>query len=161
MLRIGSDEHYDANADILDGVRFIATLQLRIPLRVLEHHGEIFRGPPSQAPVYGDAGEGMWIPHLRHSVFDDLGFPRQHASDVGNVDPDKYIPFLIAFRTIVEGNDSHDLKIKQIHDLRKHSPEFAGFWKTLKKNYHDFPHSFFYFRFTEIPGGEQDGAKAL
>src|ERR1700730_9178649 len=31
----------DPNADIVKGYRFSATLQLRTPLRVLQHHGEV------------------------------------------------------------------------------------------------------------------------
>ena len=31
----------DPNADVIKGYRFHATLQLRTPLRVLQHHGEI------------------------------------------------------------------------------------------------------------------------
>lgn len=38
--------------DIIDGLKFVATLQLRTPLEILEHHGEIFKENNQTPPNY-------------------------------------------------------------------------------------------------------------
>jgi hypothetical protein len=164
MVRIGGDEHYRANSDIVDGVHFIATLQIRTPLSVLMHHGDSFRGPPSQAPTYGTGADGIWLPKLR--TFQKLGvnlreFESKHASDIGPVVPSDYLPFLIEFRTIIESDGAHGLILKSLDELRKQSPQNAKIWRKLKTNYEDFPRSFFYRFFTQIPGVGLKTAKTL
>ena len=37
------DRNNEKNTDVLTGVEFFATLQIRTPLNVLNHHGEIFK----------------------------------------------------------------------------------------------------------------------
>lgn len=53
----------DPNADIIKGYRFVATLQLRTPLRVLRHHGEFHNWSEAGLPQYAQAAwEGIWVP---------------------------------------------------------------------------------------------------
>ena len=38
--------------DIIDGLEFVATLQLRTPLEILQHHGEIFKEKGKDCPHF-------------------------------------------------------------------------------------------------------------
>ena len=159
------DQSYHSSSDLLEGVRFSATLQIRTPLRVLTHHGEFFKGPPSQAPVYGSEADGIWI--FKTKTFRDLGVTvdeppeSTHASDVGPIEPSRYLPFLIEFRSIVESNMSHDDKLAQLASLPKRSAQFKEIWSKLSNYYDDFPASFFYLPFSKLPGIGRRLAKRL
>lgn len=95
--------------DIIKGLIFVATMQLRTPLRVLKHHGELFNGsgpPPSYAK---EMWEGIWVPVTKS--FKELGIPiedppSEMASDIGPIPSTggKYIKFILAVRNIVEQN---------------------------------------------------------
>ena len=53
----------DPNADLIKGYRFSATLQLRTPLRVLQHHGEFRKWSENGLPPYAQfSWEGIWLP---------------------------------------------------------------------------------------------------
>src|SRR5919108_1501914 len=53
----------DPNADVIKGYEFIATLQLRTPLRVLQHHGEVREWSENGLPQYAQSlWEGIWLP---------------------------------------------------------------------------------------------------
>lgn len=155
------DEFYGANSDILDGVQFSATLQVHTPLWILEHHGEVFRGPPSQAPDYGGQAHGIWLPKTKGELGDVLQQGATHASDAGPVAPADYLPFLKAFRAIVEGPGDEMEKIRLLRQMPKESPAFNRFWSKLTAYYPDFPESFFYLRLTELEGVGPTTAKRL
>ncbi|MGE6127197.1 Helix-hairpin-helix motif [Aeromonas rivipollensis] len=158
------DQSYHSNNDIISGMEFSATLKIRTPLKALKHHGEIFDGPPSQTPDYGSQADGIWT--FQTSSFREIGISIDepeftHASDIGPIEPSRYIPFLIQFRTIVEGNLAHEEKLIQLASLPKHSPLFKEIWCKLTNNYEDFPASFFYLQFTILPGIGRQSAKRL
>lgn len=156
------DQFHLANADILDGVQFSVTLQVRTPLAILQHHGEIFRGLPSRAPVYGTGADGIWIPHLiDEDTYDVLRQGQTHASDVGSVEAGRYLPFLKAFRRIVESGLPHEEQLQLLSSIPTASADFRKFWNQLEINYPDFPHSFFYMALTELPGVGRVTAKRL
>ncbi|PZR75190.1 MAG: hypothetical protein DLM73_05975 [Chthoniobacterales bacterium] len=53
----------DPNADVIKGYRFTATLQLRTPLRILQHHGEVREWSENGLPQYAQSlWEGIWLP---------------------------------------------------------------------------------------------------
>lgn len=163
--RQDDDQSYFGNQDVLRGLRFNATLQVRTPLWVLEHHGELFEGPPSAAPRYGTMADGFWVPEPK--TWAELGFDLQegrestHASDVGPVRPSDYLPFLIDFRRIVESDAAVSEKIARLNTLRSKSPAYGDLWQRLEAAYPEFPDSFFYREFTKIPGVGQKTARAL
>lgn len=110
------------NHDILDGLQFNATLQLRSPLRVLLRHGEIHTDIDTAPPqIIKEMWEGIWI--AKSKTYRELGIdidePPQgtHASDAGQVIPDDYLPFLIAIRKIVELNDSIENRIAKLREM--------------------------------------------
>jgi hypothetical protein len=164
-IRLMDDESYQSNADVIDGLQFIATLHIGTPLAVLQHHGEEFRGLTSQAPQYGSQADGLWI--YKTKTFADLGldvpeFPEsEHATDIGPMTPSEYLPFLIEFRKIVESKDQQGDMLEKLNNLRRTSDTFSKIWTNLQSTYDDFPRSFFYFPFTEIPGVGRKTAKNL
>lgn len=102
-----------AHSDILSGWRFIPTMQLRTPLRVLSRHGEVHKGLSSEPPILTrEQWEGVWVTVTRS--YRELGIDIDEpaltimASDVGTIPADggDYLPFLIAVRTAAEGDGS-------------------------------------------------------
>ena len=163
--RQDDDESYLGKQDVFLGRRFSATLQVRTPLSVLQHHDEFFEGPPSAAPRYGTMADGIWVPEPKTWTefgFDLPGGPEgTHASDVGPVRPSEYLPFLVEFRTVVESNATVPEKMACLHTLRSKSPGYADLWQRLESAYPEFPDSFFYREFTRIPGVGERTARAL
>lgn len=102
-----------ANADIISGYRFVATMQLRTPLRVLRRHGEMHVRVDTCPPHIAQAPwEGVWVPVTK--TFRELGLDIDDppigtmASSVGQIPADggEFLKFLIAARSIAEGSGS-------------------------------------------------------
>lgn len=165
MHLFNSDASYYSNQDVLEGLEFSATLQLRTPYEVLLHHGETFQGPPSQAPKYSSDADGIWM--FKTKSWQSLGadledFPDDYyASDIGSISSKIYLPYLLQFRKIVEGELTIPAQIKAIKGLKAHSPEFAAISRKLAKVYPGFPNSFYIDRLCEIPGVGPKTATAL
>ena len=165
MIRIQDDVLFETNRDVIDGLQFCATLHLKTPLTVLRHHGEKFTGSPSAAPKYGTPAEGIW--NYETKPWADLGIDMpelpesQHATAIGPMKASEYLPFLIEFRKIVEGNESHEAKLSRLEGLSRRSESFFAIWVRLRSVYDDFPESFFYFEFTKLPGVGRKMAKKL
>lgn len=133
----------DPNADIIKGYSFSATLQLRTPLRVLQHHDEVQPWSEDGLPPYAHfLWEGIWLP-ITYS-FEELaaieaklgpsGSPNDRAfdgmaGDIGPISGDggMYLAFLKAFRGIVEFAASPDEKREAISALSNGNPEFAKY----------------------------------
>lgn len=103
------------NADIITGLRFCATMQLRTPLRVLARHGEIHTDRTKPPPKIAlEMWEGIWMPTT--DLFKRLGIDDgKHftmASDVGSIPSDggDYLKFLIEVRQVVEGTGSVEFR---------------------------------------------------
>lgn len=97
------------DAASISGWRFVATLQLRTPLRVLDYHGLMFPGPFSEIPeIISAPWQGVWVPKTKS--FRELGLdipefpPATMASEIGYVPVDggEFLPFLIGCRRIIE-----------------------------------------------------------
>lgn len=105
-----------ANADILAGWRFCATMQVRTPARVLSRHGELHADLSSPPPVIAtEMWEGIWLPETK--TFAELGFGMAEpqfsmASDVGPIPSDggDYLPFLLAVREAAERDGSPEAR---------------------------------------------------
>ncbi len=118
------------NDDILTGLEFSATMQLRTPLRVLVHHGEIHTDKRTPPPRIAKEGwEGGWDPKTK--TFREMGVDVDeieegaHASEIGQILPDEYLPFLIAIRKIVELYEPIEDRIEKLREMSR-----AGNWKT-------------------------------
>ncbi len=159
------DNVYYRNCDILKGLKFNATLQVRTELSVLIHHGEIFDGPPSKAPRYGTMAGGIWGPATKS--WRELGVNKDDLkesevwSDIGFIKADEYLPFLIDFRKIVEGESSVLEKIIEIKKLRDKNSLYHKIYIKLKNTYNHFPESFFYMQISVIPGIGEKTAKNI
>lgn len=105
------------NSDIISGLKFRATMQLRTPLRVLLRHGELFLDLPNQPPQIAHAiWEGIWTAH--GPSFRELEIEIDEptsliSSSVGLIPGDggDYLKFLIAAREIVESANSIDDRV--------------------------------------------------
>jgi hypothetical protein len=164
-FRLNDDASHNANADILEGVQFVATLHVTTPYAVLMHHGEVFAGQPSKAPQYGNQAQGIWVPKTKS--WRDLGIDvpempqSEHTTDIGPKRPESYLPFLLDFRRIFEGNDSDELKIEKLLFLAGRTEDYASIWQGLKEVYQDFPRNLFYHSFLSLPGVGQTIARNL
>jgi hypothetical protein len=69
-----SDHVFHSMLDVLSGFEFVATLQIRTPLSVLERHGERHPGPPSALPNYASIADGIWIPQTKS--WDEFAGPK-------------------------------------------------------------------------------------
>jgi len=152
------DDFYRRNSDVLDGMQFSATLQLRTPLSILLRHGEIFRGPPSEAPQYGTMADGIWTMRVR---LNGAQPEYTYASDIGPISASYYLPFLIEFRKVVESSLDHDEMVQRLRALATQSGEFKDIWEKLASRDDDFPASFFYRQFTKLPGVGKKTARCL
>lgn len=155
------DETFHRESNLIEGLEFCATLQLRTPLPVLERHGEVFNGPPSEAPVYGNQSEGTWVFKVKEEFSLFQSTAHTQASDIGTVAASYYLPFLRDFRSIVESNTPHDDQLEQLSELSKKSSQYEEIWQKLCANRDDFPASFFYTPFTLLPGIGNRMAKRL
>ena len=145
----------DPNADVIKGYKFCATLQLRTPLRVLQHHGEVQQWSENGLPTYAHfLWEGIWLPitysfaelaameaKLRSADSSDDHAFDEMASDIGPIPGDggTYLAFLKAFRGIVEFAASPDEKREAINALSKDNPEFAKYISMHRSQASDWP----------------------
>lgn len=145
------------------GCWYQASVSLHTPLEALRRHGEYFAGPFHDAPVIAGGKHGGWAG--RTKAWRELGlnmpaFSGTMSSPIGYVTQDEVVPFLVAFREIVEGAANHETQIAQLIGLADH-PSHGPYWKRFAKSYEDFPCSFFYVPLTRLPGVGRKTAKAL
>lgn len=120
------------DGSLISGLEFHATMQLRTPLRVLMRHGELHTDPSTPPPIIVDSPwEGVWSAKLK--TWGELGIDLEEmsestaASDIGQVLPSQFVPFLIAVKQNLEGDSlTMDEKISRLIELSK-VPEFSGF----------------------------------
>jgi hypothetical protein len=93
-------------ADVVSGMCFHATLQLRTPLRILKRNGQIL---PLGTDLPDDLEQwmGIWAPKTK--TWTELGidvaaadYESSASSHIGPVKPSEYLPFLVAIREVVE-----------------------------------------------------------
>lgn len=90
----------------IEGMSFLATFQVRTPLRILQRHGqELPLG--AKLPNDFEPWMGIWIP--KPKTFRQLGLDIDEpdsdsavTSPAGPVKPSEYLPFLVAVREAVE-----------------------------------------------------------
>lgn len=89
-------------SDIIDGYKFIATMQMRTPANVLSQHGRIEKQPVHRLPrIVRQEWQGIWMPNPKS--FRDMGLDIDEmpmgtmASDIGQVPADggDYLRFLL------------------------------------------------------------------
>lgn len=127
-----------ANSDIVKGMRFCATLQLRTPLIALERHGEV-RPVDSELPSYGPTWAGIWVAVVKplNEILRDGGSklrvrdfqPSTMASQWGPIPSDggDLLPTLIAYRRIVESDQTFAAKAIALRELQVSSEAAAKY----------------------------------
>lgn len=91
-------------ADVIAGMEFCATFQVRTPLRILRRHGQVL-ALGSDLPDDFEPWMGIWI--AKPKSWHELGIVADElepviASPAGPVTAAQYLPFLIAVREAVE-----------------------------------------------------------
>lgn len=125
---------WEENQDIIIGLEFHATMQLRTPLRVLKRHGEIHTDINTEQPkITHEMWEGIWIAKTR--TFREMGIDIDEFRNDGaiytsygvKIKKSKCLPFLIAIREVVELDESIDSRISKLHESRENFPN----WRSL------------------------------
>lgn len=115
----------DEADELITGWRFTATMSPSTPLRVLRHHGEKHPKPASSLPcLTDDRSQGIWVPvtlTLRELGLDVDEPSSTMASPAGQVDPNVFLPFLIAYRTIIESKASPEDQTRALADMRSNA----------------------------------------
>lgn len=154
------------NSDIISGLQFCATMQLRTPLRVLLRHGELFSDLPNEPPQIARAmWEGIWTAH--GPSFRELGIeldepPSLIASSIGLIPGDggDYLKFLIAVREIVESaNSIGDRMAALVHEVIQ--PQLLKFQHVRFHSAYDIADYFFPAFLSEIPRLARKAAQEL
>lgn len=112
---------------------FVATMQLRTPLRVLRRHGELHTNGNMPPPRIADEiWEGVWLPQTKS--LGELGMPSvgfAESSMATEIGPIKggigpYLAFLCAVRTCVEAHDLVEVRVDNLKAVLA-GPDFTGF----------------------------------
>ncbi|MFA0066229.1 helix-hairpin-helix domain-containing protein [Vibrio breoganii] len=109
------------NADLIEGMQFHATCQLRTPLAVLERHGEVYLGE-GEPPKYGSPQDGVWVAKL-DSAYDFLAESRTCSSDAGEVKAEEYIAYAIGLLRIFESDKTISEKMAEAVSYAENSEE--------------------------------------
>jgi hypothetical protein len=120
------------DSDLIAGLEFFATLQLRTPLRVLRWHGKVHTNRNQPPPKVATEGwEGIWLPKTK--TWKELGGadiprfePSTVASDIGEVDPSEYFPYLLGIHEITEAKLPISVRLTQLREFLSR-PEWSQF----------------------------------
>jgi len=141
------------NDDVLKGYRFCATLQLRTPSAVLQHHRELWSGLTETFPSYGTQADGIWLPEVKSwaELAEEAGNlemahrlravetaePMIVATDIGPQpnDGQEYCKFLLAFRRIIESTVQEDDKDRLVQQLLDTEPTCRAFAEKHDRNF--------------------------
>ena len=111
--------------DVVVGSQFFATHQLRTPLRMLVHRGEVHRDMHTPPPVIvSEEWQGAWS--MLGTTWREIGvdmdeMPSTCASDIGLVCSNEYLPFLIAARSVVEADGPATLRRERLRQELLHA----------------------------------------
>lgn len=112
-----------ANRDILVGLRFVATMNLGVPLRVLSRHGEIHTDITKTPPEIAlNLSEGIWVQKVcsLRCMGIEMDDPPEGmmASAIGPIPTDggEFLTFLIVVRELVEGREDVDVRAARLYD---------------------------------------------
>ena len=132
------------NGDLIKGWRFIATIQLRTPFRVLSRHGETHEDLTDPPKIANEQWEGYWTTVLKSNKELGIDIPevivggKTTASDIGqiSIDGSAYLTFLLEVRKIVEKTESVESR-KAMLRIELSRPKYASFLRKLggKKPY--------------------------
>lgn len=124
-----------SNVSIYKGCKFHAEPSFKTPLRILKRHGERSEAD-DEAVAYG---HGSWRQEVKS--FSELGFRKANgdeiieprptvASEIGAIDPDKFIAFLIAIKEASIGEGDIDERAMAVNDVAS-LPQFSAYVDAL------------------------------
>ena len=126
------------NGDLIKGWRFIATIQLRTPFRVLSRHGETHEGLTDPPKIANEQWEGYWTTVLKSNKELGIDIPevivggKTTASDIGQIpiDGGDYLTFLLELQKIVEKTEAVESR-KAMLSMELSRPKYASFLRKL------------------------------
>jgi hypothetical protein len=150
---------------VVAGYEFLANLIIATPLNALEAHGTI-------VPTLDDIDQtlsqfGTWLPKAKN--FREMGIELDEYTlgdgtvwtDAGMHKPDEYLPFLKAFRQIVESNEPAENQADSIRSL-KLIGDWTDFYSSLTDSYvGDLARRWFVGRLVALPGVGKKTANLL
>ena len=101
-----SDQSWPAG-DVITHFAFLATAQLRTPLRVLQRHQDIWTDRSKNPPqIAASPWQGIWVPQTRLS--ERMSATSMMASEIGPIPlhGGDFLRFLLIIREIAESNRS-------------------------------------------------------
>lgn len=152
------DRLFVENQDILEGFRFEVNYSLDTPLAVLNHHGDVFSGPPGKSPLKAIPPHAFWTPVVEG--LEDLA--GEASSEFGPLHPrdqKTVLEFLKEFRAIVETELPADEKLVRLKALTGQSPKYAALAGTWVHG--QFPDDWFIRTMTAVPGVGRGTARLL
>lgn len=120
------EEFAIANSDVIDGWSLCVTMDRRTPLAWLLRHGEQAKNPTEVPQEHG-----IWVPIPK--TFRELGINIDEmtsgtmSSEIGYIlsDGGRFLPFLIAYREIVENEQSRTEALNQLTTLSEKHLDIA------------------------------------
>lgn len=109
--------------DVLSHMEFAATMQLRTPLEVLNHHGCTYHDDGCAPPFQVSMADGIWVPVVDER-FSALREGATMASDIGPLpyNDKEYLGFLKSIRVIVEQTSELSARRNGLYLVLKSSP---------------------------------------
>lgn len=109
--------------DVLSHLEFTATMQLRTPLEILNHHGSTCPADGCTPPFQVSMADGIWIPVVDER-FSALREGATMASDIGPIpyNEKEYLDFLKSIRSIVEQVSELSARRNGLYLMLKSSP---------------------------------------
>jgi hypothetical protein len=109
--------------DVLSHLEFTATMQLRTPLEILNHHGSTCPADGRTPPFQVSMADGVWLPVV-DEAFSILRTGATIASDIGPIpyDDKEYLTFLATIRSVVEQASELSARRNGLYLMLKSSP---------------------------------------
>lgn len=121
------------NSDVLDGLMFFPTLQLKTPVEILKKYGEIYKGI-GEPPQYGGACDGIWIPKVKKEFSLQIeSYPSSDACSM--VSADDYIQYAVGLLSIFESRDHISDKMNKALKYSKNNDKLQNVEKHILNFY--------------------------
>lgn len=131
-------DHYvelkNYNVDIVDGMMFHATCQLRTPLSVFKHHGEVYTGS-GVPPLYGEPRDGVWLSKVKDKYRISTGDSTVASDAGGRVTAAEYVDYAIGLLSIFEGSNPIQEKMNKALGYSKGKSNLERVEKFILKYY--------------------------
>lgn len=145
------------DSDLIVGLRYSATLQLRTPLAYLERDGEFSPGPqepplvgPAESTLLDETGfnpYGIWLRVIDPGILPPSTTATRATEwgpvRIGSEAERNLISFLKSFRYVVETDEGLDQMLSELKELSTSTPGNRHWWARCSGDAHLWPDSYF------------------